>query len=69
MIEDLGIKLEVSEQSIRESIDEDRIALGLEPLLPHEEHGPGDWLMKYPKTENDGPVCHVIEAPVIAPII
>jgi len=53
LIEDLGIDLEVSEQSIRESLDEDRIALGLEPLPPYEDHGPRGWLTKYPK--NDGP--------------
>lgn len=37
LIEDLGIKLEVTELSIRDSINADREMLGLKPLPPHDE--------------------------------
>jgi hypothetical protein len=59
LIEDLGIKLEVTELSIRDSINADREMLGLKPLPPHDEDfGPQYSFTKYAKRE--APVCHVI---------
>lgn len=47
LIEDLGIKLQVTEESIRQRIDEERGALGLKPLPPHEDKpGPFHYLKK-----------------------
>jgi hypothetical protein len=60
LIEDLAIKLKTLESSIRQQIDSDRIAKGLEPMPPHEEElrGLAALTRHMPKVEED--VRHVL---------
>jgi hypothetical protein len=60
LIEDLAIKLKTPESSIRQQIDSDRIAKGLEPMPPHEEElrGLAALSRHMPKVEED--VRHVL---------
>ena len=59
MIEDLAIKLKVTDASIREQIDKDRVAIGLGPLKPYAVQNTWDFLTKMYQESPE--VCHVDE--------
>jgi hypothetical protein len=60
LIENLGIELRITEEYIREQIDKDRVALGLQPLPPHaDKPDPWDFLKKH-QPDSVEEVFHVI---------